>query len=494
MKRISILFLLVVTLVNGQTVTDVDASIAQGDFKTALDNMIEVNRLLALKKYPKELGKHERKFSAYPTDMSALVMRSRALFERGFYSFLVDKDSDVMTPWVDGLKLISQSGDPQAAAETRRIVSALFLYGVIHSPLGVETFNRSLQATAEQLDRLPLPNRTEVFVQQLTTEFEIQATQQILASIFGNESGLVETDLWSHLLAQRTLTELLIRPTSVAFRTKSYESICDTLFFSSSNRMRFHEILLKQSIASLALADPDKYARGVARLALLRALFFEDAIPKVNIDGLIQDSARFRWNAFSAEIIDIMRQLDRHAINAIRSRLIDSVEPVLSKVTLSPLDGVFLAKTLIENNRSQMGYDYCQKLLSTTEDAPMKSRVDALAAIALAQMGRFPECLRRSDGINELNSLPADDYVTLRYQRGIAYAQLGESDKSIKENRELLKVAPYHKLGPSAQLSIALQYVNLGEKTNARKALNDYLSRYPDAEASDFARKFLASL
>lgn len=476
-----------------QSVVDADKLMESGDFKQALIQLGELNRQAAAKLTP-TLGKENRRFGILPPPGSPLVMRARALFERGFYDYLGGSHQAALEKWTDSLQLLSQAGDANAGFDLRRVGTALFVTGLNGSAHSVETFNRSLKATSDQIDKLPLPAQTDIFARQLQTEFEIYATHQVLASVFSDQSTETDhLDLWGNLLARKTLTLLLSRQSNDASHQKAYEGIFDLVFFSSFSRQRLHEIMIKDSLASLALAGPERYSVGLARLTMLQALFFDDK-PKFELVEHAQTMEDLRWPIFSEEFVSILERGKASGMADFQPRLLKPVVPVLNRLILSSTQTLKLAYALIESDEVNAGYAYCISSIAHFSEEAVQHRFQALASVALVKQGKFSEALDVSGKVTEFQSLSLDEFAAMTYYRSIAYSQIGNYQASINESRALLKVAPHQKFAPDAQLGIALQFLNLGNKENARIELREYLARYPNAASADFASKLIAGL
>lgn len=478
-----------------QPVAEADQLIEQGDFQTALTKLTDLNRDTAKQKFPALSGKEERRFTVLPTPNSSLTMRARAMFERGFADFLDGNHQAAIEKWTVNLQLLSQADETSSGFDLRRVSTALFFAGLANSNPSLETFNRSLKATAEQIDELPLPQRTDIFTHQLKTEFEIYAAYRVLASVFAEQPEAGELDRWSELLARRKLAWLACIPVADSTRLRAYEGIFDGIFFSARNRDRFHDSVIKNSLSSFAMSGPERYSRGLARLAMLQALFFDDVSGKFALDERVRHMADFQWPVFSEELVEILGRLKTAAgADDLRPRLLHPVIPVLNQLILPPNESLSLAQALVETGNAKAGHTYCMTLISRFPEEEWQSRLHALASVALAKSGRFSDALDAAKEVSLPRSLTLDEFAAMTYYRSVSYAQMGDSRASIEESNALLKIAPHHRLASNAHLSMALQYINLGEKDQARSTLAEYLARYPNADAVGFAKRFLAGL
>lgn len=93
-----------------------------------------------------------------------------------------------------------------------------------------------------------------------------------------------------------------------------------------------------------------------------------------------------------------------------------------------------------------------------------------------------------------MKKYPATGYrESALYWLGNAHYGLREYKESIAVFRQLLEVAPQHFRAPEALLSIANCHTEIKEHKQARKALEDLVKTYPDAEAAQVARERLAA-
>jgi TolA-binding protein len=79
------------------------------------------------------------------------------------------------------------------------------------------------------------------------------------------------------------------------------------------------------------------------------------------------------------------------------------------------------------------------------------------------------------------------------YWVGNAQYGLRDYKASIDTFRQLLALAPQHYRAPEALLSIANCHSEIKEPKLARKALEELVKNYPDAEAAQVARERLAA-
>jgi tol-pal system protein YbgF len=109
--------------------------------------------------------------------------------------------------------------------------------------------------------------------------------------------------------------------------------------------------------------------------------------------------------------------------------------------------------------------------------------------------------MRQTDFAGGLSALNAftKKYPNTGYRESVLYwvgnAQYGLRDYkgSIDTFRQLLALAPQHYRAPEALLSIANCHSEIKEPKLARKALEDLVKSYPDAEAAQVARERLAA-
>jgi len=476
-------------------INQIDHLIASGNFKDALTRLGSLNRNQAQLAFGSALGKEARDISALPSPNSPFSIQIRALFERGEWDYLNGGSQAAAQKWAAAFALRGHYYDPAANSDLRRIGTALFVLGIDDKPQ-IEAFNRSLKACAEQIDRLPVPAQAATFSRQLTSEFEIYSAYRVLDSLFspnGSDANTVNPEFWFELFARRKLNDLITRPAENLIERRSYEGIFDTVFYSNDVRQVFHQNLLQNCLNSISLTDSARYSRGLARLVALQALFYPPE-PKFVLNDPSLEVIPINWPVFTSEIIPILECSVKAGSTETSSRIITTLVPVLDRLSVASGDALVVANTLLESGKADIAYSFCSKLTKTVSEEPTHTRFTALQIIALAQLRKFQEIIAAADKIVSPQLLPLDELVALDYAKSVAYAQVGNPQASIQECLSLLKVAPNHKLASKAYLSMALQYLNLGDKAKARTTLIQYLARYPDSESAGFARKCLEAL